>query len=143
MLAVLGLAWTLPLKASNEPPYAETLAHFVDTLIPEDELSPAASALGVHQQIWQLTRNDTLMERFIRQGCHWLDRQSRGSFAALPPLTQQKLVHWMANQPDTSYPFQLFNRLRHETMGFYYSHPDSWNGLAINQPPQPIGYSEF
>jgi len=143
MLAALGLAWTLPVKATGNDLCEETLAHFVDVLIPEDTHAPAASALGVHRQIWQLTRNDPLMERFIRQGCFWLDRQSRGSFAALPPLTQQKLVNWMANQPDTSYPFQLFNRLRHESMGFYYSHPESWNGLPINQPPQPLGYSTF
>lgn len=143
MLAALGLAWTLPAKAVSAAPYAEILAQFVDILIPEDELTPAASALGVHQQIWQLTRSDPLMKRFILQGCHWLDRQSRGSFVALPPLTQQKLVNWMANQPDTSYPFLLFNRLRHHAMGFYYSHPDSWGGLPMNRPPQPIGYPEF
>ena len=136
MLAALGLAWTLPVKATGNDPCEATLAHFVDTLISGD-------TLGVHRQICQLTRNDPLMERFIRQGCLWLDRQSRGSYADLPPLTQQKLVNWMANQPDSSYPFQLFNRLRHESMGFYYSHPESWNGLAINRPPQPLGYSTF
>ncbi|GAA0789198.1 gluconate 2-dehydrogenase subunit 3 family protein [Marinobacterium sediminicola] len=143
MLGSLGLAWGLPVAAGQHDEALATLADFVDILIPADGYSPSASALKVHLRIWQQAEQRPLLERFIRKGCLWLDRQSRGQFTSLPPHQKQALMQWMSRQPESSYPFQLFNRLRHDAMGFYYSHPDSWKGLAISQPPQPHGYKEI
>ena len=58
------------------------LGAWADTLLPADEFSPAASALGVDTAIARAAHDDRRYLRVVADGCRWLDRQAVAQGAA-------------------------------------------------------------
>jgi hypothetical protein len=79
-----------PNAIKEPPPVAAILRVFVDTLIPADDLSPAASALGVDELILQQAEADASYDRFLTLGCRWLNLQAQGDFSRLPEQFRAK-----------------------------------------------------
>jgi hypothetical protein len=50
----------------------ETLAAFLDTLIPNDELSPGAVELGLVRPILEEAKTDPNVQTFLEEGAQWL-----------------------------------------------------------------------
>lgn len=124
-------------RATPAPPAA--LIALLDHLIPADELTPAASALRVPQQMWAEAQTQPELLRLAEVGCTWLDRYGDG-FASLQFEEREALVAWMARAPWESPQRRLFYWARERGMTLYYAQPASWRGLPITRPPQPLGY---
>jgi hypothetical protein len=89
----------LPWKLTLGDDERATLAVLCDLIIPDDDHSPAASALGAHDFIdeWVSAPYETLQKdrAVVVEGLAWLDAESKRSFgaafAALPPARQTAL----------------------------------------------------
>jgi len=143
------LGWSGRAGAAAEPgapddaaAVAATLAAFLDTLLPRDALSGSASELGIPAAMLGEAAGDELYSRLIRVGCQWLDRAAEGSFAAAAPRVHEVIVTWMADSDWDEVPRRFYELLRQRAVELYYSRPESWAGLAISRPPQPIGYPD-
>ena len=123
-------------------PFGPSLRAFVDVLMPADALSPAASVLGIEQQIIAHSKLDYRFQKLLSLGFKWLDSQVPGGFSHLPAEVQIRVVEWMSQADDNSLPRRLFELLRHETMSLYYADARSWPGFSFSQPPQPNGYPD-
>lgn len=118
-----------------------TLNAFLDVLIPADELSPSASALGIAERILDEAKDEALFMRLIRVVVAWLDNSANKDFAALDEKRKVAIVEWMAAAPWESPQRRFFEIMRDRAMWFYYGHAESWGGLPLNAPPQPAGYA--
>ena len=119
---------------------ARTFTAFCDTLVPADALTPAASALGVPGAILADVSGDPLGERLVAAGCDWLDERCRGDFAAAAEAVQIAALERMQAMSWGSPPGRFFIVMRDTVMADYYVQPASWRGLALDRPPQPLGF---
>jgi hypothetical protein len=136
---VPGLAATL--AAGNER-VVRCFAAFCDTIVPADDLTPSASALGVPATILDDLRGNALGERLLGAGCAWLDAQCGGDFAAATEAARVAAAERMSAMPWESPAGRFFAVMRNTVMADYYSQPASWRGLALDRPPQPLGFFE-
>jgi len=119
-----------------------TLSGFLDTLLPADEYSPSASALGTPDRLLAEAERDPLYLRLIRAGCEWIDLQTQGEFAGAPEAARGLVVDWMSKAPRDSVPRRFFDLVRDHALVLYYSTPAGWRGTGFEHPPQPLGYPE-
>jgi Gluconate 2-dehydrogenase subunit 3 len=119
---------------------ARTFVVFCDTLVPADALTPAASALGVPKAILADLAGQPLGERLLAAGCDWLDRECQGDFAAAAEGVRHAALERMQAMPWESPPGRFFVVMRNTVMADYYVQPMSWRGLALDRPPQPLGF---
>jgi hypothetical protein len=119
---------------------ARTFAAFCDTLVPADALTPAASALGVPKEILADLDGQPLGQRLLAAGCDWLDRECRGDFAAAAEAMRDAALVRMQAMPWESPAGRFFVVMRNTVMADYYVQPLAWRGLALDRPPQPLGF---
>ena len=119
-----------------------TFTVFCDTLVPADALTPAASALGVPKAILGDVQGNPLGERLLAAGCDWLDSECQGDFAAAPEAARHAALERMQAMPWESPAGRFFLVMRNTVMADYYVQPLSWRGLALDRPPQPLGFFE-
>lgn len=120
-----------------------SLNALLDTLIPADKLTPAASTIGVGSILLKQAESDAIFRPWLMEGLKWLDQGVIGSFAKRSENERTQLVQQLANSAVGSQPRIFFELLRVRTMTAYYADPRSIVGLAIDRPPQPIGYPDF
>jgi hypothetical protein len=113
---------------------------YCDTLVPADELTPAASALGVPGAILGDVRGNALAERLVAAGCDWLDAACAGDFASAVELTRVAAVERMQAMPWESPAGRFHAVMRNTVLADYYVQPAAWRGLALDRPPQPLGF---
>ena len=124
----------------------QTAAALADVILPEDDRSPAASALGVHEFIdeWvsapypvQLADRDVILD-----GLEWLEQQSRArfdtGFAEATAEQQSQLVDGIAG-PSASADAPraaFFQRFRYLAVGAFYTTDEGMQDLGFigNQP---------
>jgi hypothetical protein len=118
----------------------------VDILIPADDLSPAASALGIVDTMIGVAQGKAY-GRLIVQGCAWLDRQARDDYRrAFAELAQEQcieIVRSAEQAPENSLEGVFFRAVRDDAMEHYYTHPRVWPSLGYAGPPQPNGFPGF
>ena len=119
---------------------ARTFGAFCDTLVPADAITPAASALGVPKAILADVQGDPLGERLVAAGCDWLDAACRGDFAAASEAERGAALERMQAMPWESPAGRFFVVMRNTVMADYYVQPLSWRGMALDRPPQPLGF---
>ena len=131
------------LGVSSPPKFAATLKAVVDTLIPDDGLSPSASALGVDQSMIQISQNQERIFDLLEKGCAWLDGQAGGAFAQLDEKARIDALKLAEAQP-MSHARTFFVYVRKEAMRLYYAHPEASKGFVDYTPtPQPLGYPDY
>jgi hypothetical protein len=137
---------TSPLSVSVTPAYSETLAAYLDTLIPADG-TPGAVQLGVAEKIIAEAARDSSYRQRIDQGCGWLDQQAvkygASHFAALSEAQREEVVDLAAGGQAGLMPLIFFDRTRDDAFFYYYAHPQSWPGLGYAGPPQPRGFMNY
>jgi hypothetical protein len=145
--ACCALINILPLRACkspSEPPAADTLGAWLDTLIPADA-TPAATQLGVDKQL--LAKAQQEYHDLLEFGQHWLNAQARkrgaANFPALDEAGREAVTALAAAQGDDKAEHRFFLKTRQDAFGFYYSQPESWAGLAYRGPPQPLGFMDY
>jgi hypothetical protein len=119
------------------------LSALVDVLIPADEFTPSASALGVGNILLEQADSDAEFRPWLAAGMKWLDQGVPGSFILREESTRVVLLERLAGSAIGSQARTFFEILRLRTMTAYYADPRSWVGLAIDRPPQPLGYRDF
>jgi hypothetical protein len=115
----------------------------VDTLIPADDVTPSASALGVTRILLQQAESDAVFRPWLIEGMKWFDQGVTGSFVLRNEDARVQLFEQLANFATGTQPRIFFELLRVRTMTAYYADPRGMTGLAIDRPPQPIGYPDF
>lgn len=139
-LAARAAAVAAPAGASLQERLARTFTAFCDTIVPADEWTPAASALQIPGAILDSTAADELAGRLLAAGCVWLDAACQGDFAAADETSQIAACQRMQGLPWDSPAGRFFQLLRDTLMAEYYARPESWRGLALDRPPQPLGF---
>jgi hypothetical protein len=132
------MAW--PGETAAPPNLRSTLAGFVDTILPADDLSPAASALGVHGEILGFADEVAGLADFLRGAAVWLNATGDAPFQALPERDRVRVVEWMSQSDKSEAPYRLFEVVRMLAVEFYYAHPEAIAGFPLNEAPQPQGY---
>ena len=117
-----------------------TFNAFCDTLIPADELSPSASALGVPARILADAANSASLQRLIGFSTAWLDQAAGGDFAGADEGLRNDILEAMSQLPWEAPHRRFFDLMRDLAMGYFYSQPAALAGMATDQPPQPAGY---
>jgi Gluconate 2-dehydrogenase subunit 3 len=119
---------------------ARTFVAFCDTLVPADALTPAASALGVPKAILADVKGHPLGERLVAAGCDWLDVACGGDFVSAAEAERNAALERMQAMPWESPAGRFFVVMRNTVMADYYVQPLAWRGLALDRPPQPLGF---
>lgn len=130
--------WDKPLDEAE----LATLAVLVDLILPADDLSPAASAIGVHDFLneWAgapYPENRADCET-LRGGLAWLNTHAfklHGKvFAGLDAAQQTAILDTICDPaksaPELAIGTRFFTRLRMLTLGGYYSHSSTWKSLG-------------
>jgi hypothetical protein len=132
--------------ARVSPAEEETLATYLDTLIPPDQ-TPGAAELGVAGKIIEKTRSDRLYRRMIKKGLGWLDRRAKSEhgrvFALLGEEDRVQVVTGASLAFKNSSEYIFFEKTRRDAFFHYYAHPESWVGLGYDGPPQPMGFPDY
>ena len=122
------------------------LRAFLDTLVPADEYSPSASALGISDALLAAAEGKAYA-RLIGQGCAWLDRQARlrhrQAFERLSEGQRVSIVRRCEEAAPKSLENVFFRAVRDDLMSRYYAHPGVWPSLGYAGPPQPVGFPDF
>lgn len=137
------MASNLPARSWAQQAFAidgATLAAFLDVLLPADDLSPSASALGVHDGIAAFAPDVEGLASFVGGGTVWLNQAAAAPFLDLPPEAREALVTWMAGSDQSAPPFVFYSTVRRLAVEFYYAHPDAIAGYPLDVAPQPAGF---
>ena len=136
----LALLAPLPGAAQTQEPNMQVLDAFLDTLLPQDAFSPAASSLGIGQDLVALGPAGSDWHRFLGLGTAWLDGLNAAGFAQLPPDARVRILEWMQQADTREIPGRFFQIIRRLAIELYFTHPASLAGLNLNTAPQPEGY---
>lgn len=128
----------------------QTFRAFIDTLIPADEISQAASAFGVDTIILEFANTNEAYKLLILQGCEWLNAAARyegnksGKFAQQPESARIKIIE-VAEHTDKNKagPARFLKTVLRHANSIYYSRPEVWRTLGYSGPPQPNGFIDF
>jgi len=160
VLALLAAAWGAALGSARalasplgrgsgggavEADPLRLLGAWVDTLIPADGRSPAASEVGCERLLRRQAQSIESARRLLIGGCRWLERQSAAgprTFAELPEPERERIAALAANAPPGSLPRLFFGFTRSEVFHHYYAQPESWGALGFAGPPQPNGFPD-
>jgi hypothetical protein len=150
-LAILGgLAWHFRQLRLRLYPITDheraILTRIVDLLVPRDE-TPGAVDLGVHQRVIGELDVDRTRAKASAEALLGLDRDARArhgaDFLALDEAPQEDLLLSLAAAPRSTPAGRFVRLLRHDTMRFYYAHPEVWPSLGFDGPPQPRGFLDY
>lgn len=117
-----------------------TLAAFLNTLLPADELSGSATDLGVDGKLWAFAKTAADFRKLVDYGCRWLNMTGGTQFADLPGDQQIAVVDWMSRADWNEIPRRFYELVRQVAIELYYSNPEASKDLPINRSPQPMGY---
>jgi hypothetical protein len=122
----------------------KALGPFLDTLMPPDNLSPGATALGVDHAITARFPRNQRLEQLVGLGCAWLEQEARKAggkdFASISPVQRDAIVSAAEASPPRSMARVFFDTLLGLTWLHYYTRAESWAGLGYTGPPQPVGF---
>ena len=138
MLSV-GLSSVCGLAAANTAPMS-SLASVVDALLPEDDVSPSGSALGVDRDVADFVAENEMLTRLFETALDWMDSLGDDPFYNLPPSQQVEVLTFMESADFNVVPGRFYHILRSLAVEFYYARAEAVAGLPLDPAPQPNGY---
>jgi hypothetical protein len=120
----------------------KTVAALGDLIIPADEKSPAASAVGVpdfiNEWISAPYEQQTADRDQVREGLKWIDAESQKRFQkvfiALTPEQQSAICDDICSPAKAAPEFKnaawFFSKFRNLVAGGFYSTPEGWKDLG-------------
>lgn len=145
-VSALSVGWYRFFKGKPEDELQTVLPDFLDTLIPADQ-TPSATELDVDREINQYLDTQPNYRNIVMFGCLWLNKQAQAryssNFAALSLEQRTTIVTALESMKDNQTAQFFFQLAKDKAFEFYYSKPQSWSGLGIQQPPQPLGYRDY
>lgn len=142
LLAALaaGLAgFVLPVRAQPAEAFG-SLGAVLDTLLPADALSPAATALGVDREVEDSILGNPTMARFFEAALGWLDQLDGAPFRDLPEARRVEILAALAEADFNQIPGRFYHLMRALAIEFYFTHPEAFAGYPLEPAPQPMGY---
>lgn len=133
VLAIAGLAGLSVWR--NEA----TLAAFVDTLLPEDELGPAASSTGAVDAVRRAFDGTHIRQAELQLLTAWLDLAGGGSFAGSSPERRHDIVQSLDRLHEDTIRWKIYRRARGAVMLHYYSSAERAIAAGLPGAPQPGG----
>jgi hypothetical protein len=112
----------------------------LDEILPEDDVSPAASRLGIGEEVLGLCAEYPLMEQLIVILTDWFEKAFGKKIETLDPEIRIQAVALLAAVPQTELQGRLYSVLRSLAIELYYSKPEALAGFNLNAAPQPDGY---
>ena len=136
-----GLAPLLPRAAfaSGQGGLA-SLGAVLDRLLPADDLSPSATALGVEGEIAGFLGDEGPLLQLFTLALEWMDGLDGRPFRDLPPMRQAQILDAMAASDHDQIPGRFYHVLRALAVEFAYARPEALGGLPLHPAPQPEGY---
>jgi hypothetical protein len=138
---------TLPDNQLLDGTQSRCLQIWLDTLLPADAFSPAASELGVHARVADKALGNPDYQKLLSAGCRWLNRQARQrakqAFVDLGTADREHIVQEAERAAMTSLPRLFFEHTREDAFLFYYAQPATWAMLDYQGPPQPRGFMDY
>jgi hypothetical protein len=128
------------LHAQAVPP--SSLAALVDALLPADDMSPAATALGVDAEISDFVAGSEMMTRLFAAALDWIDQLADRPFRDLTALQQAEVLTYLQTADFNAVPGRFYHILRALAVEFYFARAEVLGGLALNAAPQPDGYMQ-
>jgi hypothetical protein len=119
---------------------AATITAFVDTLLPDDGVSPAASVLGIDKELRDFIAESDLFVRMTDMVCDWLNTLGPVPFAALSPQERVSIVDYMAEADHNMLEGRFYHLVRLLSIELYYARAEAVVGLDLAPAPQPAGY---
>jgi hypothetical protein len=129
-----------PVLGQNATIERETLDVVIDTLLPADDVTPSATALGVSDELMLFAPKGSSLHRLFALGTAWLNTLDERSFAELPSETRQDVLRYMERADYNEVPGRFFQLLRQMSVEIYYAQPQTYVGLSLKPAPQPEGY---
>lgn len=105
-----------------------TLKVLCDCILPDDGVSPAASAAGAPEYIELLASRNARIARIFHGGLAWLNAHTANrAFAAAPPAEQTQLLDRICDRrraaPADKPGAEFFDWARRMTIDAFYTHP--------------------
>lgn len=123
------------------------LQTWLDTLLPADEFSPAASELGINARVADKALGNPDYQKLLGAGCRWLNRQARQrarrAFEDLGAADREHIVQLAEQAAEKTLPRLFFEHTREDAFMFYYGQPETWAMLDYPGPPQPRGFMDY
>lgn len=149
-LATLLAGCALPVRRlsgagpAGEIAFKSGLQAWMETLYPSDAVSPGAGRLDVHEALIEKVLPIPDYIGLLKFGVRWADvaakQLGKETFAALDAGSREIVVAEAEANGLDGLPGLFFHHTRLDGAEIYYSRKESWAGLAISRPPQPIGY---
>jgi len=129
-----------PGVAGREADALASLGALLDTLLPDDGLSPAATAVGVDVEIRALLETDPRLFQFFGAALSWLDGLADRPLRDLDPATRHDIVSALAASDVYQIPGRFYHIVRALAVEVYFARPEALAGLPLYPAPQPQGY---
>ena len=143
--ALIGAATTSIMAQVSAVPeslarHEGTLAAFVDTLLPDDGVTPSASMLGVDADLREFIVESETFTKMTDMVCDWLDTLGPVPFAELSPEDRLHIADYMAEADRDMLEGRFYHLVRLLAIEFYYARTEALVGLNLAPAPQPSGY---
>lgn len=120
--------------------HSPTIAAFVDTILPEDGVTPAASALGVDQDLIEFLLAVPQVGETAIIMCDWLDKPGPTRFSMRSAHQRLEIVDLISTAPVNTMEGWFYTNMRLLAIEFFYAKPEALVGLELSAAPQPEGY---
>lgn len=111
-----------------------------DTILPADELTPSASAIGAVDDVLEMVRGHQMLSQLMAFGLQWLNQVQGTALSTRSVEDRERLLLAAAESDFNQVPGRFFHVLRVLLLEAYYAKPEALAGLPINEAPQPEGY---
>lgn len=147
-----GLTWTLATGSASRgaelSDLEPTLAAFADVLLPPGDGAPAASELGLAQELLRRASADASIRSMVVAGCTWLNTRARSlanaDFGADAASGHRlAIVEELAGEPAGEAGHSFFQWCRHDLITRYYADRRTWLAIGYYGPPQPAGFPDY
>ncbi|PTV97395.1 gluconate 2-dehydrogenase subunit 3-like protein [Rhodobacter aestuarii] len=138
--ALIGVPSTARAQNTSDEAAFASLGALLDTFLPEDDLSPAATAVGVATDLRAFLSANGQLEQLFIIALNWMDGLAQVPFWQLSFAERTEILTYMSAADYNQIPGRFYHIARALAVEFYYATPESLAGLGLNPSPQPEGY---
>lgn len=136
----LGLGSVAGLSHAQVSRNRSSLGAVLDTMLPEDSVSPSASAIDIDSALEDIAAANPLLNQLFDAALGWMDTVADRPFGDLPEETRIEILNFMEAADFNQIPGRFFHIVRIMACELYYSRGEAISDFPLNAAPQPLGY---